>query len=173
MAHASSAERTIATHVPTFPSSPFVARIQLASGITASSVHQRPKTSPNTKPPRGITLHTRPASAGRGASERRIRDSNTPVRDASVRPSNLCRLKRCESLAGASGERDDRLPLVAVEGLAQSGGGLVTATGRFEHLGEVGERLALFQEGVAPQREVDCFAGQAFHLGVLPARGVD
>ena len=112
-----------------------------------------------------MTLHTRPASAGHGTSERRIRDSNTS--------SNLCRLKRCQSLAGASGEGDDRLALVAVEGLAQSGGGLVTATGRLEHLGEVGERLALFQEGVAPQREVDCFAGQAFRLGVLPARGVD
>src|SRR5204862_5141301 len=115
----------------------------------------------------------RPASAARASSERRIRDSNTSVRDASIRPSNLCRLKRCQSLAGASGERDDRLALVAVEGLAQSGGGLVTATGRLEHLGEVGECLALFQEGVAPQREVDCFAGQAFRLGVLPARGVD
>src|SRR3954465_8454306 len=47
------------------------------------------------------------------------------------------------------------------------------ATGRLEHLGEVGERLALLQEGVAPQREVDGFASQAFRLGVLSSRGGD
>jgi hypothetical protein len=78
----------------------------------------------------------------------------------------LRRLKRRESLVGTPGERNDRLALVAVECLAQGGGGLVVAGGRLEHLGEVAERLALFKGGVAPQREVDRFAGQAFRLVV-------
>jgi hypothetical protein len=64
--------------------------------------------------------------------------------------SGLRRLKRGESLVGTPGERNDRLALVALECLAQGGGGLVVAGGRLEHLGEVGERLALFKWGVAP-----------------------
>ncbi len=44
-------------------------------------------------------------------------------------------MKRGESLAGASGERDDRLTLATVDRIAQRCGGLFAEAGRLEHLG--------------------------------------
>src|SRR5262249_20916113 len=65
-----------------------------------------------------------------------------PISDAGrveVSGSDLRRLERRESIAGAAGERDGLLALVAVDRLAQCDRRLVAAAGGLEHLRQVAE----------------------------------
>jgi hypothetical protein len=48
-----------------------------------------------------------------------------------------------EPFAGAAGERDDLLTFVAGKCFAEASGGFFPPAGSLEHMGKVGERVAL------------------------------
>src|SRR4029453_15095026 len=65
------------------------------------------------------------------------------------------------------------LALVALERLLERGGGLLSAAGGVQHLGEVAERVALHVQGVRALCDRDGLAGELLRLGVLAAAGVN